>query len=168
MDPTARNAYLEAQVLTATPQRLRLMLIEGALRRARAAQDAWKAENWSDGLQAASQCRNILTELIGGIRPEKTDAARQVLAIYMFLFSTLVEAQMASDVARLADIIRVLEEERTTWQAVCEQMPERPTADAKLVEELAPTIIVTGDFDGYSSPEASASVSASAGFSIDA
>ena len=43
MLPTPRDAYLETQVLTATPQRLRLMLIEGAIRKITAAQAAHEA-----------------------------------------------------------------------------------------------------------------------------
>ena len=38
MYASPRDAYLETEVTTATPQRLRLMLIEAAIRRARAAQ----------------------------------------------------------------------------------------------------------------------------------
>ena len=35
MQQPAHESYLEAQVMTATPQKLRLMLIEGAIRFAR-------------------------------------------------------------------------------------------------------------------------------------
>ena len=41
MDRTAQNAYLEAQANTATPQKLRLMLIDGGLRFARQTLDHW-------------------------------------------------------------------------------------------------------------------------------
>ena len=137
MNPSVRDAYIETQVLTATPQRLRLMLIEGALRRLRAAQAAWQAGNASEGVEAVSHCRGIVSELIAGIQPEQTPVAKQVLGIYMFVFSTLVEAQLTRDETRLGDIIRVLEEERTTWQAVCAQMPE-PPVPTRPEEEIAP------------------------------
>src|SRR5262245_701795 len=147
----ARDHYLETQILTATPQRLRLMLIEGAIRRARAAQTAWQAGNNAEGLEAIAHCRGIVSELIAGIQPEQTEAAKQVLGVYMFLFSTLVEAQLARDSHRLRDIVRVLEEERQTWQAVCEQMPERPVANAtlKAAEEVAPQRVGDTVVPGY-------------------
>jgi len=137
MNASVRDAYLETQVLTATPQRLRLMLIEGAMRRLRAAQASWQAGNVSEALEAVGQCRGIVSELIAGIQPEQTLVAKQILGVYMFVFSTLVEAQLTRDEARLGDVVRVLEEERITWQAVCEQMPEAPVA-APPKEETAP------------------------------
>ena len=141
MDPSAREAYVETQILTATPQRLRLMLVEGALRKVRAAQEAWREGNVLSGLEAIGQCRDIVAELIAGIQPEQAPIAKQVLGVYMFVYSTLVEAQFARDQGRLADIIRVLDEERVTWQEVCQRYPERIAPDSTAlgpVEELAP------------------------------
>src|SRR5688572_33368487 len=108
-------AYLETQVLTATPQRLRLMLIEAALRTARDAQRAWQGNQHAAGDQAIAHCREILCELIGGIRPGETATADRVLGIYLFLFSSLATAQLARDPHRLGGIIQVLEEEQETW-----------------------------------------------------
>src|SRR5215471_14480479 len=126
MLPTARDAYLETQILTATPQRLRLMLIEGAIRKVTAAQVAHDSGDWQAASADLSHCRDIITELIAGIDPEQTPVAKQILSVYMFLYSTLVEAQFGRDASRLADILRVLEEERQTWREVCEKMPDRP------------------------------------------
>src|SRR5262249_14833412 len=129
----------ETQVTSATPQRLRLMLIEAALRRARTAHEAWNENRPDEAHTAFAHCREILAELIAGIRPDDSPLAKQVLGIYLFLFSAATEAELTKDGHRLQDIIRVLEEERTTWQAVCEQMPERPVAaPAAVAEEIAP------------------------------
>src|SRR5438309_2367246 len=151
MDLSAREAYVETQINTATPQRLRLMLVEGALRRARAAHEAWAAGRIEEGKAAAGHCRDIIAELIAGISPDESPLAQQTLGIYMFLLTTIVEAQFAQDTQRLKDIIRVLEEERKTWQAVCEQMPERPLAasSAQSMEELAPQRVTEAWSPGY-------------------
>src|SRR5262245_48590612 len=126
MLPTPRDAYLETQVLTATPQRLRLMLIEGAIRKVTAAQAAFDTGDWPKASADLGHCRDIVTELIAGIDPEQTPVAKQILSVYMFLYSALVESQFGRDAGNLKDILRVLEEERQTWRAVCEQMPDRP------------------------------------------
>jgi flagellar protein FliS len=168
MDVSARDTYFETQVATATPQRLRLMLIEGALRQARVAQGAWRSGDVPAGLQAITHCRDIVSELIAGIQPEQTPVAKQVLGIYMFLFSTLVEAQFARDSDRLSDIIRVLEEERQTWQAVCEQMPDRPIAAAASTEELAPQRVSDAWTPGYGLAPPHSRKQTSSAFSIDA
>jgi len=148
MSLSARDAYLETQILTATPQRLRLMLIEAALRKARAGQQAFEAIDKETAVTAISACRDIVSELIAGIQPDQSPLAKQVLGIYLFLYSTLVEIGLTLDGQRLRDVIRVLEEERQTWQAVCEQMPERP-APFSAAEEVAPQRVVDGWSGGY-------------------
>lgn len=152
MLPSTRDAYLETQILTATPQRLRLMLIEGTIRKVTAAKTAYDEGDWQKAAADLSHCRDILTELIAGIDPEQTPVAKQILSVYMFLYSTLVEAQFGRDGSRLDDILRVLEEERQTWRAVCETMPERPTPAANPtheIEELAPQRVAESWSSGY-------------------
>ena len=130
MNATIRDAYLETRITTATPQRLRLMLIEDALRRIRAAQTSLEAEQFDDGIAAIRHSREIIAELIGGIHPDDTPLAKQVLGIYLFLFSALAEAQFSRDGQRLSEVIRVLEEEQLTWQAgqekACGPPPDTP------------------------------------------
>jgi flagellar secretion chaperone FliS len=150
MTSPVHDAYLETQVNTATPQRLRLMLIDEAHRRAGLAEAAWKAGKMPEGEQATRHCREIISELIAGIRPDDNPLAKRVLGIYVFLFSMLTEAQLARDAGRLRDVLRILEAEQLTWRAVCEQMPERPIAPAKpAAEELAPQRVTDGWASGY-------------------
>src|SRR5437870_5675495 len=112
----ARQAYLETQIATAAPQQLRLMLIEGALRLARQTAEAWREERRDEALESLIRCRSIITELIAGIRAGSSQLADQVLGIYVFLFQELTQAQLRRDASRMDGVIRVLEEERATWQ----------------------------------------------------
>src|SRR4029079_17264748 len=114
-----RHAYLETQIATAAPQQLRLMLIEGALRLARQTADAWREERRDEAVDTLIRCRSIVTELISGIRAGSSQLADKVLGIYLFLFQEMTEAQLRRDASRMDGIIRVLEEERTTWQELC-------------------------------------------------
>jgi flagellar protein FliS len=137
---SAQDSYLETQVFTATPQRLRLMLIEAALRQARAARDLWIENKIAEGCEQASRCRELVSELISGIHPDQTAVAKRVLGLYLYLFSSLTELQLTRDPHQMAGLIRVLEEEEQTWQEVCRALPDRVAADpAQAVkEELAP------------------------------
>src|ERR1700752_4764684 len=114
MDLSARETYLEAQVNTATPQRLRLMLIGGALRQTRAAQAAWQEDRPEAAAEAIIRCRDIVAELLSGIREDGSPLVQQTVGIYAFLFSSLTELQQTRDPHQLAGIIRVLEEEQQT------------------------------------------------------
>jgi flagellin-specific chaperone FliS len=127
------------------------MLIDGALRRARAAIAAFDTGRIDEGKAAVGHCRDIVSELIAGISPEKSPVGGPVLAVYMYLLTTLVESHFTRDTQRLADAIRVLEEERVTWQAVCEQMPDHPApvTMANTSEELAPQRVTDAWTPGY-------------------
>jgi flagellar protein FliS len=138
MQATICDRYLETEVTTATPQRLRLMLIEETLRQARRAQDAAGRGERTEAAAATTRCRNLISELLAGVQPEQSAVAKEVLRLYLFVYSTLVEVEFGGDYGRLADIVRVLEEEQVTWQAVCQQSPDLPAKDAARAEELAP------------------------------
>ena len=125
----AGHAYLETQISTATPQRLRLILVEGALRLARQTAEAWQ-ERPDDALESLIRCRSFITELISGIREGSSPLAKKVLEIYLFLFRELTEIQLQQDATRMEGVIRVLEEERTTWQNVCATLTQRPEETA--------------------------------------
>jgi flagellar secretion chaperone FliS len=152
----AGQAYLETQINTATPQRLRLMLIDGALRKAKEAAEASAGPNPVAALEPLIRCRSILAELIAGIRSGSSPLADQVLGIYLFLYQELTEAQLRQDAARVSGVIRVLEEERITWQEVCATLAERPEAATFMPspEILAPAYlkapIGSGDLDSVS------------------
>jgi flagellar protein FliS len=145
MQTDTRDIYLEMQVNSATPQKLRLMLIEGALRFARRTQDHWRDSALDEGLESLIRAREIIGELIAGIQTEASPLARQVGSLYVYLFSALTEAQQTRDEHQLAAVIKVLEEERETWRQVCSQLPERPvpppTAAFASREELAPALV---------------------------
>lgn len=143
MDAHARDTYLETQVTTATPQRLRLMLIDAALRRAREAQTAIREGRTDEVSDALSRCREIVGELMAGVRPEAAPLGKQVLSLYAFVLTTLAQVGLTRDLAQLAEVIGVLEEERVTWQQVCQQLPDRPAAQALASashEEVAPAL----------------------------
>jgi flagellar secretion chaperone FliS len=167
MHSSIRDAYLETEVLTATPQRLRLMLIDAALRRTREADAALASEQPAVAQDPLVRAREIVGELLAGIRPDESPLAKTVLGLYAFLLSTLAEVGQTRDRARLAGVIRVLEEERSTWQTVCQQFPDRPEAAAASCqprEELAPSH-VSADWTSASPAAAQAKPTR---FSIDA
>ena len=112
MPTTARDVYLEAQIRTATPQRLRLMLIDGALRFARQSLELWDDEQHREAqYNALVRCRDIVSELYGTIKTDEFPVAERVKAIYLFLFQQLAAASLSHDARKVRDVVRVLEEE---------------------------------------------------------
>jgi flagellar protein FliS len=158
---TPHDTYLETQILTATPQRLRLTLIEEAIRRARLTAELWREARDDEALESLIGCRAIVSELLAGVREGESPLARQVVALYVFLFQLLTRAQITRAAAALGTAIRVLEEERQTWSQLCRQYADAPVHGARSleVEEIAAS---AGPFDGHSSgfnPSAASRVS---------
>jgi flagellar protein FliS len=149
MDTGAGSIYLETEINTATPQKLRLMLIAGALRHARRTLDLWEEKNFEAALESLIRCRDIVAELLAGVQLDASPLAKQVGGIYVYLFSALTEVQQSRDRAELAAIIRVIEEDYETWRQLCEQMPERPASLSPLAfaagEELAPATMAAAE-----------------------
>ena len=120
MPHSAREQYLEAAVMTASREKLHLMLIEGALRLAERALDQRRTGREDDAFTAILRAREILNELICGIKHEGADElTRRVAAIYVFIFRRLVEAGYPRQEQPLEEAIRVLRIERETWRQVC-------------------------------------------------
>lgn len=123
METSARDAYLDAQIMTATPQKLRLMLIEGALRFVRQAMTAWDEGDELRARESVSRCRAVVSELLSGVQPDGSDLTKRVAAVYVFLYRRLTDATWKGERHALDDVVRVLEVEQETWRAVCENLP---------------------------------------------
>lgn len=129
----ANDAYLETQVLTASPIQLRLMLIEGAQRFARLASDAYAAGRKQDGQICTSRCQQVLMELLGSLQPKGNPVAQNLVGIYGFLVRSASEAILLEEPHRLDEICQVLAEEQTTWRMLLERdhAPEDRLGDGK-------------------------------------
>jgi flagellar protein FliS len=141
-----RDIYLETQVSTATPQRLRLMLIEGAIRQARLTAENWRQQRDNEALESLIRCRAMVGELLSGVREGESELGRTVVGLYVFLFKTLTDLRVSRDAAALEAAIAVLEEERQTWSQLCQQFANAPDAGSRAValEEAAPARVNTG------------------------
>lgn len=123
MAPSPPQSYLGTEILTAPPQKLHLMLIEGAIRFAQRAREHWRASQYDQACEALIRAQDILSEMMAAVN-RKVDAelAKKTAAVYLFIFRRLMEANMRRDEAKLDDALRVLEIERETWRLVCERL----------------------------------------------
>ncbi|MBX3365470.1 MAG: flagellar protein FliS [Phycisphaeraceae bacterium] len=122
-DTTSANTYLRTRVLTASPEELRLMLLDGAVKFARQGREAIERKDYEGIYSGVSQCRSIVAELITSIRDDVDPTlAERVRGVYMFLFRELLEVGMSRDGARLDRVIELLEYERETWALVIRKL----------------------------------------------
>ena len=135
MDHEARHDYLYTEVMTAAPQKLQLMLIDAAIRLVHRAQNHWERNDDHTASEALIRCQQVMSELLGGVDVQSgNDLVRRVASVYLFVYRSLVLANLERSREKLADVLRVLEIERQTWADVCQQLgTEREASTARMV-----------------------------------
>jgi len=124
-DQNTANAYLKTKVMTASPEELRMMLLDGAIRFANTAKFGLENKDHEKIYEGFTQCRDIVLELTNTIDPRPNpELAEQVKGIYVFLYGELVSASIDKDVVRLNKAIELLEYERETWAQLMIQLAE--------------------------------------------
>ncbi len=129
MSIAQNSQYLESKVLTAPPQRLHLMLIEGAQRFGRQAEEALRRGDADAAAAPLLRVLDIVGELLAAVRARKSELNGKIADFYWFLFRRVSLAKIYGDAATLAEVLRLLEYERQTWQLVCDKL-EAATSSA--------------------------------------
>lgn len=130
------TAYLRSKVMSAPPEELRLMLLDGALRFAHQARHGLEAAEYEQCYLGFSQCRAVIMELMTSINDEAApEVAGKVRSLYAFFFSELVAASHEKDIARLGRVIELLEFERETWALLIDKLAEERGTPGRRAEE---------------------------------
>lgn len=159
MEGSAREQYLVAEVMTATPQKLQLMLVEAAIRFAGRARQLWAERKDEEAAEALIRAQDVVGQMLASLdRESSLPLVRKVAAVYLFVFRCLMEANCQRDERKLDDALKVLEEERETWRQVCEKFGSR----RQLETSDQPAALPRGLTIDAPAPEASG------GFSIEA
>lgn len=120
---TETNPYLRTQVLTASPEQLRLMLLDGALRFARQAADGIARKDYEATYNGITQARAIVLELATSIRADvDPELAQRVRSVYLYIYREMVDASLNRDAVRLEKAIELLQYERETWALLIEKV----------------------------------------------
>jgi len=115
-----REKYLENEVLSASPQKIRKLLIEGAIRFCRMAITHWQQQDFEKGLDATDRVRDIFTELLAST--QQTPENQPIISVYHFLNREVTIASFEHSRERMSDVIRILEIEQETWSQVVSQL----------------------------------------------
>lgn len=139
MKPEATvNAYLRSKVMSATPEQLRLMLIDGAIRFCNQGIDGLERKDFEQMYNGFTSCRNILLELSSSVRADvNAELARRVSGLYTFMYLHLVDAGFEKDVAKARKVAELLEFERETWVMLMEKLASERAGSTAAGEDRA-------------------------------
>jgi len=123
--PRPADAYLRNRVLTASPEELRLMLLDGAVKFAGQGREGLATKNYEASFSGFSRCREIILELVSGIREDvDPELAKNVRGVYMFIYQQLVEGNHERDLAKIDRAIDLIKYERETWALLMRRLAD--------------------------------------------
>jgi flagellar secretion chaperone FliS len=112
----ARTAYLGGMVTTASPARLLVMLYDRLVLDIERAADLQEAQDFAAAGQQLMHAQDIVLELQGSLRLDAWDGAQQLSAIYGFLHSELVRANVRRDVAMTRGCLSLVRPLAEAWR----------------------------------------------------
>lgn len=132
MPASATNPYLRTKIMTASPQQLRLMLYEGAIKFCRQGRAALDRRDFEASYHALMRAQKIVLELASSLKPDvDPQLCQRLSALYTYIYRRLVDANTTRQCDGVDEAIRLLDFERQTWQMLINKFADdTPDADA--------------------------------------
>lgn len=125
----AKSRYQEVNFKTAEPLKLVIMCYDEAIKNLGEAQRRYEAKDYEGKARALQKALDIINELNLSLDLERGgQIAKNLRSLYLFMTKTIVEADINRDVARFAEVSRMLQELGSAWKeiAAAERQEERP------------------------------------------
>jgi flagellar secretion chaperone FliS len=147
------ESYLVTEVMTATPQKLQLMLIDAGICAGQRALKHLKARENEQACECIIRAQQIVGEMISALDYEtKSELVRKVAGVYLFVYRAFMDAAFTHDQGKVNDALKVLAVERDTWRLLCEKLAESAgkytpskTSHAPVAANIASNVEITAD-----------------------
>lgn len=135
------NPYFRTKVMTATPEQLRMLLLEGALQFMRDGRDGLASKNYEKSYEGLSQAKAIIMELINALRPEvDPELCSRLQSLYVYIYRLLTEGSFEKNLKKIDEAIELMDYERETWGMLIEKIAsEKKTAGAAAPRAAVPS-----------------------------
>jgi flagellar protein FliS len=111
--------YQASQVQTASKGELVVLLYDGAVKFLSRAVIAIEQKRFDSANDDIVRGQNIVLELLAGLDTERGgELAGNLRRLYVYLYETLLDANIKKDVARIQLVIRLLDNVRGAWRTV--------------------------------------------------
>lgn len=107
--------YQENQIMTAPPERLVLMLYEGALKFLRLAKKAVEEKSYADANNYIIRVEDIIMELNMSL-DMNFEISKSLRNLYNFIYEKLIEANIKKDLSKLEEVEGFLAGLKEAWQ----------------------------------------------------
>lgn len=113
------NLYLKNQVMSASPNKLIEMLLEGAIKNIRLGMLALEKEEFVKAGELFIRAQDIVSELRYSINQEvDSEIPNQLIELYDFMYNQLVLGNVNKDSKILMNVQKLLTELLETWKEI--------------------------------------------------
>jgi len=131
MQANPYNTYKQTSVETASPERLVIMLYDGALKFLRIAREAVENKNIEEGNRYICKTQDIINEFIISLDMNTGEIAFNLRNIYDFWNRMLIEANIKKDPVLIEQVTEQVQEMRDAWvEAALKYKSGQPTTAA--------------------------------------
>lgn len=129
--------YQKTHVETASPEKILIMLFDGAIQFLNKAKAAMEGDNLEEIHNNLIGAQNIINEFINTIdREPSPEVADNLVRLYHYMLDRLVDANMKRDVGAIEEVLEFLRTLKGTWQeAIVIAQAERKALDENEDEE---------------------------------
>ncbi|WP_422446923.1 flagellar export chaperone FliS [Thermoanaerobacterium sp. DL9XJH110] len=110
--------YQQIQVETASQERLILMMYDGAIKFIKLGKEAIEKRDFSSANEYIKRAEDIVLELKMSLNMDAGGIAKNLSAVYDYLYSRLIEANFNKDTEMLEEVLNHLTDFRNTWVEV--------------------------------------------------
>lgn len=110
------NQYQRMQTETATPGELVVMLYQGAIRFLNKSKESFGRQDIEGAHANLVRAQNIVIELMSSLDLSSGSLAKNLFALYDFMYRRLVEANCKKDYRAIDEVLRLLRELLPAWE----------------------------------------------------
>lgn len=116
MNPTARNAYLESSIATASPARLLVMLVDRLVLDVQRGLDAQELGDHQAAHRHLLHAQDVVTELRTSLKPDLMAGGPALASLYDWLHQQLVRANTRRDTQVTRHCLGLARDIAETWK----------------------------------------------------
>lgn len=111
----SQEAFLRQEVESATPAKLRFLLLQKAHGLSIVVQDLWKDGRHLEADQWVLRIQDIVTELLAGVVDPQHELAQITTDLYVFMSKLIAAVAIERDAEAMQNVSEILEIEMETW-----------------------------------------------------
>ena len=129
--PYGNKAYHQTHIVTASKEKILLMLYEGCIRFFKKTKIAMEAKNMAEKGEMLAKAQDIVAELMNSLDHGKGgEISKQLELLYVYIFDESTEANIANDPVRIQTCINVLETLYDGWKGAIDQLQKQGSSAA--------------------------------------